>query len=187
MQGLLDEVASHGFSKYLQTKIARKGVEDPVEDLRQGWDLHIEFGLANPALYTLMYGNPGPGAAPTAASEAHEILRQLVQRVAEAGRLRISVESAADLIHATGIGVVLSLIAVEEEDRNLALSVMAREAVLAAVTTGTPPESSEQADHSRASRHAIALKAVLPGTSDVLTSSENALLSDWLDRLIHDP
>ena len=186
MQGLLDEVASYGFSRYLKTKIARESVEDPVEDLRQGWDLHIEFGLANPALYTLMYGNPRPGAAPTAALEAHEILHQLVQRVAEAGRLRVSVKSAADLIGATGVGVVFSLIAIEEEYRNLALSDMAREAVLAAVTAGTTPELSDQVDHSRTSRPAIALKAVLPGASDVLTPSENALLSDWLDRLIHD-
>ena len=185
MNGLLDEVASYGFSSYLQDKRTRKQTEDPVEDLRRGWDLHIGFGLASPALYTLMYGNPRPGTAPTAALEAQEILHQLVQRTAEAGRLIVTVESAVDLIHATGVGVVLNLIAIGDEKRSLALSGMARESVLATVTTDKTTEPAEQANHSRASRHAIALKAVLPGTSDTLTPSENALLSDWLDRIIN--
>src|ERR687892_105778 len=41
MRGLLDEVASYGFSTYLRDKTRRKQAEDPVEDLRQGWDLHV--------------------------------------------------------------------------------------------------------------------------------------------------
>src|SRR5688500_8578642 len=89
MRGLLDEVASHGFSAYLREKTMRKRAEDPVEDLRRGWDLHVGFGLANPAFYALMYGDPKPGTEPTAAKEAAEILRGLVRRVAEAGRLRV--------------------------------------------------------------------------------------------------
>jgi AcrR family transcriptional regulator len=64
MRGLLDEVASYGFSTYLRDKTRRERAEDPVEDLRQGWDLHVEFGVANPALYKLMYGDPVPGASP---------------------------------------------------------------------------------------------------------------------------
>ena len=57
--GLLDAVTEHGFRAYL----ADKGVAsaDPVADLRSGWDLHVGFGLANPGLYALMYGDPGPG------------------------------------------------------------------------------------------------------------------------------
>jgi len=46
--GLLDAVTEHGFRAYL----ADKGVAsaDPVADLRSGWDLHVGFGLANPAV-----------------------------------------------------------------------------------------------------------------------------------------
>src|SRR5918997_5195209 len=55
MRGLLDAVAAHGFSEYLRGKRSREQAEDPVEDLRRGWDLPVEFGLANPALYKLMY------------------------------------------------------------------------------------------------------------------------------------
>ena len=62
MQGLLDAVAADGFARYLRAKVAREGTEDPVADLRAGWDAHIDFGLANPALYALMYGDPGQGS-----------------------------------------------------------------------------------------------------------------------------
>ena len=188
MQGLLDEVASYGFSRYLETKVSRDIVEDPVEDLRRGWDLHVEFGLANPALYSLMYGNPRAGAASAAALEAEEILHGLVRRVAEAGRLRVSVEGAAGMIHAAGIGVVLSLIAGEEGNQNLALSEMTREAVLAAVTTdATPKGATGQTGPDRVSSYSVALKAVLPEAPAALTPSESALLADWLDRLARDP
>src|SRR5215211_7870150 len=69
MRGLLDEVASYGFSTYLRDKTMREREEDPVEDLRRGWDLHVEFGLANPTFYTLMYGDPTSGTESTAAVE----------------------------------------------------------------------------------------------------------------------
>ncbi|MGO8884411.1 MAG: hypothetical protein ACLP3Q_18260 [Streptosporangiaceae bacterium] len=51
-------VAEHGFAACLAEKQIREPGPDPVEDLRAGWDLHIGFGLANPALYSLMYGDP---------------------------------------------------------------------------------------------------------------------------------
>ena len=75
--GLLDAVTEHGFQAYL----ADKGVAtaDPVADLRAGWDLHVGFGLANPGLYALMYGDPRPGAASPAATRAMTMLRALVR------------------------------------------------------------------------------------------------------------
>ncbi len=184
MRGLLDAVASHGFSTYLQSKTSRERAEDPVEDLRQGWDLHIEFGLANPAFYTLMYGDPRPGAGSTAALEASEILHGLVQSVAEAGRLRVGVERAARMIHAAGLGVTLTLLGTEPEDRDPALSEATREAVLAAVTTDETDEAATTGGgRLRVTNRAIALKAVLPEAGAELTTGERAVLSEWLDRL----
>jgi len=119
MQGLLDAVASDGFARYVRIKIARRRIEDPVAGLREGWDLHVGFGLATPALYALMYGDPSPGAAAGAAVEAHGVLEQLVRRMAEAGRLRVGVDSTTDMIHATGVGVVLTLIAAAGAYRDL--------------------------------------------------------------------
>ncbi|MDB5046078.1 MAG: regulatory protein TetR, partial [Deinococcus sp.] len=97
MQGLLNAVATTGFTAYLDAKVARTRLADPVEELREGWNLHVEFGLTHPHLYTLMYGTPQPDALSPAALEAAGLLRRLMQRVAEEGRLAISVDRAAAL------------------------------------------------------------------------------------------
>src|SRR3954451_12093730 len=65
--GLLDAVAEHGFAAYLGEKGVPEPDADPVDDLRTGWDMHVGFGLANPALYALMYGDPRPGESWAAA------------------------------------------------------------------------------------------------------------------------
>src|SRR6266576_5944692 len=62
MQGLFDAVARDTLAVYAQEKTARTLTNDPVEDLRRGWDLHIAFGLANPDAFALLYS--APTAAP---------------------------------------------------------------------------------------------------------------------------
>jgi len=177
-QGLLDAVATDGFTAYLNSKTDTKPGDDPVQDLRAGWDLHISFALANPAVYSLMYGEPRPGAAPPpAAAAAAGILTTHIRRIAEAGRLRVGEERAAQLVHAAGSGTALSLIALPEDRRDLALSDLAREAVITAITTGTaPPEPPGPVGA------AVALRALLPQAS-VLTVHERGLLHEWLDRI----
>jgi len=191
MQGLLDAVAAAGFARYVRAKVAREHSArdgDPVADLRAGWDAHIGFGLANPALYALMYGDPRPGALLTAAVEARTLLEGLVRRVAEAGRLRIDVDRATRMIHAAGVGVVLTLSAAAAADRDLAMSELTREAILAAVTTDPPPGGvSGRAGPRRVAGHAVALRAVLPEASAAFTAAERGLLAEWLDRLIREP
>jgi hypothetical protein len=104
----------------------------------KGWDLHVGFGLAQPAFYTLIYGKPGPGIDSHAAREAAAILAKQMRRIAEAGRLRVSEERAAQLIYAAGSGMTLTLIALPPERRDPALSRMAREAIITTVTTDDP-------------------------------------------------
>lgn len=184
MSGLLDAVASRGFSGYIESKITRVRADDPVEDLRAGWDLHIAFGLANPATYALMYGDPRPGAGPSAVREAAGLLREAVQRVAEAGRLRVSVDRAAAMSHAAGVGVTLSLLATPPEDREPSLSSSIREAVLAAITTdATGTTTVDRPGSRRVANRAVALRAVLSEQTDSLSPGERTLLAEWLDRL----
>ena len=178
MQGLLDEVASYGFATYLKAKTERELAEDPVDDLRAGWDLHVGFGVANPAFYTLMYGEARPNTAP-AAVRAQEILHSLVSRVAAAGRLLVSVERAAQMIHSAGSGVTLTLIATKPADRDPELSPRVREAILTSITTDAP----SAIGGAGAASHAIALKASLPGTDTGLTEAEQGLLTQWLDQI----
>lgn len=175
--GLLDAVAAYGFDEYLTSKKALGTTGDAVEDLRRGWDLHIEFGLSRPEFYVLMYGDGRPGRTSPAAREAEAMLRSIVERVAAAGRLRVSVERAARLVHATGMGVVLSLIATREEERDPELSETARETVLTRILTG-----SEEPSGSKLPERAIALQAGLEGAT-ALTEAERVLMREWLNRI----
>jgi AcrR family transcriptional regulator len=176
-QGLLDAVAAHGLTTYLNSKADRKPSADPVEDLRAGWDLHVGFGLANPALYSLMYGEPRPDASPPAAAAAAAVLALHIRRIAEAGRLRVSEDHAAHVVHATGCGTTLTLIAMPADRRDSAMSHTAREAVIAAITTEAPAPVEPGPVAA-----AVTLRAVLPQTT-TLTVHERGLLSEWLDRI----
>jgi hypothetical protein len=186
MRGLLDEVTAAGFSAYLARKAAQEPSDDPLADLRAGWDLHVDFGLQNPAFYVLMYGRPDPASSPTAAREARDVLLGLVRRVAASGQLAVDVERAADLVHAAGMGAVMSLLAVEPEDRDLTLSTRLREAVLSAITA--PGNSTtELAAAPEVARRAMALQAALHDAGTQLTAGERALLDELLERLASPP
>ena len=180
MRGLLEAVAARGFEQYLARKTRRRRAADPVVDLRRGWDLHVEFGLGHPALYALMYGEPRPGARPHAAVQADAVLRGLVAAVAAAGRLRVPVEDACRVISATGVGVVLTLLAEEESRRELRLSALTRDAVIDAFTTSTASIRPETAG---LRSHAIAVRALLGEADDRFTPGERTLLGELLHRL----
>lgn len=175
-QGLLDAVVAHGLATYVDAKGRAKPGDDPVEDLRDGWDRHIAFGLANPALFAL-YADPRPDGPSPAAIAGLEILAALIHRTAEAGRLRVGEERAAQLVHSAGTGTTLTLIAQHEDRRDLALSDVAREAVIAAITSDGPAEG----DSGLVSA-AVALRARLED-AEVLSPHERALMHDWLDRI----
>ena len=137
--GLLDAVAEYGFASYLARKPSPAPGADPVADLRAGWDLHVSFGLENPALFALMYGDAtGRERESPAAAAAFAMLRQRVRAIAAAGRLRVSEQLAADMLHAAGCGTVLTLLELPEEARTPQLSAAMFEAVTGTVTTPGP-------------------------------------------------
>ena len=61
---------------------------DPVVDLRNGWDTHVGFARSHPAVYRLMF-SPSFATVPSAAEEAMRLLRAVLDRCAAAGRLRV--------------------------------------------------------------------------------------------------
>ena len=175
-QGLLDAVGAHGLAEYLHSKTVRERHADPVADLRQGWDLHVGFGLAHPALYALVFGEPRPGVESPAERRSAAVLAGMIRRIAEAGRLRVGEERAAHLVHATGRGITLTLIGMAPEQRDPALSEFARESVIAAITTDGPART----DATGPVPAAVTLRAHLPELT-VLTDAERGLLGEWLD------
>jgi AcrR family transcriptional regulator len=184
--GLLQAVAAYGFESYLAQKHGLDESDDPVADLRRGWDMHVQFGLTRPAFYMLMYADPAPCPA---AREAEAVLLRTVSRVAAAGRLRYSVDRAARLIHGTAMGLVLSLIATPEDDRDLELLTVARENVLREITVDGEPDSLAASEPGDATRtRAVALGAALrTAPTAALSAAEQALLGEWLDRIADGP
>ncbi|MFG1823268.1 TetR/AcrR family transcriptional regulator [Microbispora bryophytorum] len=180
-EGLLDAVAEYGFSSYLQDKKASPLADEPVEALRAGWELHVGFGLANPALFSLMYGAPTPGRQSPAAVAAFRMLGERIRAIAAAGRLKVGERLAADLVHAAGCGTVFTLLALPEERRDLRLSEVARDAAIAAITTDAPVVETPGP-----AAAAMALRAALPDAAAALTDGERHVLGEWLDRLAAD-
>lgn len=177
--GLLDAVAEYGFARFLATKHVDPDPPDLIEDLRGGWDLAVEFGLANPALFTLMYSEP---TRPTAAAfrAGLEILMGRIRRLAAGGWLRVDEELAAMLIHATARGAVLTWLSLPEDRRDPALLTTLRESMVAAVTNQEP--AVQDAGPAGAAR---ALRAAMPDQT-VLSGAEQHLLTEWLDRIASD-
>ncbi len=188
MHGLLDVVARETMAVHMREQATRPLTNDPVEDLREGWDLHIAFGLAHPDAFALLYGAPSAAATVSAIHEGVAVLQGLVARIAAAGRLRVDVAHATDLIHAAGTGVTLALAATPPEERDPRLSENTREAILTALTVPASAEAPDERPEAapaaeQVAVHAIALRALLPEAPGVLSPAERQLLSDWLDRL----
>ena len=148
-----------------------------MQDLRAGWDLAVEFGLTNPALYALMYGEPRRGTTSAAFQAGMQVLLGRIRRLAAAGRLRVDEQLAAALIHATARGAVLTWLSLPEDRRDPALLSAMRESMVAAVTTERP--AVQEAGPAGAAR---ALRAALPEQT-ALSDAEQRLLGEWLDRL----
>ncbi|KQQ00522.1 hypothetical protein ASG06_14265 [Rathayibacter sp. Leaf185] len=174
-QGLLDQVALHGFSAHLATWTGWTPGVDPIDSLRQGWDMHIDWGLLHPRVYSIAYGEPRTGTSSPAADAIDAILRTQIEEAAKNGMLAVPVFDAVNMIRATGVGVVFTLLAMPDDSRDMSLSTRAREATLAAILA-------EPVSHDDRDGAAMRLKQQLESTT-VLTDNERALFGDWLDRL----
>lgn len=181
MQALLHAAAREVFAGYVRDKTTRVLTADPLSELREGWDLHVAFGLKNPDAYTLIYSEPASEADASEVREGLTMLHALVARVAEAGQLRVTVPQAVQLISAGARGVTLSLISEPPEARDLELSETMRETVLSAITVAASGKAPR--GQARVAARAVALRAVLEEAPDVLSTGERQLLGEWLDRL----
>lgn len=130
-QGLIEAVADHGFDHYLASKDAAESTGDPLQDLRLGWNAHVDFGLANPGLYAYMYGRVRPGYTMPGQVRVSDRLRSLAGRLDDRGLLAVPVRQAAAHILVTNIGVTLRQIIVGS-DADLTAAV--REATIVAIT-----------------------------------------------------
>jgi AcrR family transcriptional regulator len=176
-RGLLDAAAEHGLAAFVASKAIRVPHGDPVQDLRDGWYMHIEFGEANPGLFSIMSSDPHLREQSPAHAAGTQMLRQAIKRIALVGRLRISQERAVALMQSVSVGTVLTLLAQPEQTRDPGLATAAFDAVIAAIT-GEILEP----EHPTARQAAATLRASLDSIS-TLTKGETHLLTELLDRI----
>ncbi|MCC8246798.1 TetR/AcrR family transcriptional regulator [Saccharothrix luteola] len=183
---LLAAVVDHWFAQYLAAKRAAVPTEDPVADLRRGWDGHTRFALDHPNVYRLMY-TPRLSSPPQAVREANELLRGVLERIAQVGRLAVEPDRAADVVMAANTGVALSLLNRPEADRDPELSVRVREIVLPGILT--PEPDADPADTPPSVAQAVAQAATTLGAllrsnrPESFSPAEFALLTEWLTHL----
>jgi len=184
-KALLDLVVSHGLRQFLAARGAGGSPSaDPIAAIREGWDLHVQFGLSNPEFYAHVYGRVEPGKRCGVVSEVEAIVLQTLEPAARQGRLAVLAADAAAAILAASSGVILTLITAPDRRDGSALSVRVREAVLGAIVAGATEPAAGPMTVSSA---AIALSATLDGAPQVLGDAETTLLKAWLARLAAPP
>jgi hypothetical protein len=169
-------------SRHLAQERTRTVSNDPVADLRAGWDAHVELGIGRPALYFLLSGEHQPGSTSSpAAHAAQDVLAGVVHRIAESVHLKVPERRAAQQLQAAARGTTLTLIALPE-DSDPELSRAAREAVVTAVTTPATTVGSAPVPADDLVTAAVTLRAPPPHVSS-LTPPELAPLDDSLTRI----
>ena len=180
-QGLLAAVVDSGFDRYVRDKIAQAVTDDPVADLRAGWQQHMEFARDNPAVYRLMF-SPNAIGEPTARKRIFDLLVEALQRVATVGRLAVPAPIAAQVILSGNVGVALNQLMQPELYSDTELSTRMRDAVFASVLTEHSDSDSVATPHLAPA--ALQLAALVQREQPaVLAAEEVALLLRWLATL----
>jgi len=176
-EGLLAATAEYELARYIAAKGSLPPLPDPVDDLKLGWDRHIAFCLSNPGLFPILSGEPLSSRSGSATNTGIQILRRRIRRIAEAGRLTTTEKRATATVHAAGTGVIATLLAQSENQRDQGLSAFTRDMVIDAITR-PPGEKAER----RPQAAATELKSNLD-TFDTLTAGERHLLGELLERI----
>jgi AcrR family transcriptional regulator len=180
-EGLLEAVSLHIVQGYIaQMRKLLRCSDDSVEDLRRLWDLFVAFAAAHPECISLIYGGTKRGDGISAAAETMKsMIGSAIARIADDGKLRMSVERATALFRSCGVGFVVTQISIPESERDGSLSDMARENAISSITVAAPASRS----HTKMTGRATALRQAMAADDTPLTPAENALMVEWLNRI----
>ncbi|WP_427005665.1 TetR/AcrR family transcriptional regulator [Pseudarthrobacter sp. H2] len=184
-EGLFDAVIAAGFEEFVADERDFAPSGQPLEDIRRMWDNHVQFGLNQPELYLVMFGNIRPESRPVIVADAEALMEEMLNKAAVAGQLNVPPKEAARSILAANVGMTLMLITEKAPERNLELSAMTRDAMIFAVSTEQARDNGpDDTGKSSVVVAAIALNAALQAShSDQLSSSELKLFLEWLHRI----
>jgi AcrR family transcriptional regulator len=190
--GLLAAVVDFGWAAFLENKLAVAAVvhDHVADDIRAGWDNHLEFARENPSFYKLMW-SPAVAASSSAVREAYQMLYDRLELGAGRGQLRLSVQAASRIVLSATTGAALSLISQPDLYGDGTFATQLREAVIVWVTVPQGAPSSTH-DSERETEPAIAsaaatLSSRLTAEDTPLTGPEMALMQQWLTTLADAP
>lgn len=179
--GLIEAVTLHVLEGYLakKRKLLRHS-DDSVADLRRLWDLFVEFGFSQPECFSLIYGRMRRDDSISAAAETtFTLLQTAIARIADEGRLKMSVERATALFSSCGVGFIITQLRVPAAERDRELSDIARDDALANIMVTSGVSSARKTLTGRAT----ALRQALADDDLPLTPAERQLMIEWLDRI----
>jgi AcrR family transcriptional regulator len=191
-EGLLAAVVDFGWATFLESKRRTAAVVHGhiADDIRAGWDNHVEFARENPNFYKLMW-SPALSANSAAFREAFQMLYDRLELGASRGQLCVSVETAARMVMSATTGAALSLISQSDLYGDPTFVTQLREAVIAAVTVAPPAatgkRSAPDAGAPTIATAAATLQSKLAHQDTPLTAPEQALMEQWLTTLADAP
>ncbi|GEL25097.1 TetR family transcriptional regulator [Pseudonocardia sulfidoxydans NBRC 16205] len=177
--GLLAALVDHGFERYVERKRSLEQTDDPVADLRAGWDDHIAFARENAATYRLMF-SPTLTRRPDAPQVIFDLLCATLERCARVGALRLPAPLAAQRILSANVGVALAILVSPEIYSDPQLSVGVRDAVFAACLDTAAARDVTGGIGATAIQLAAQLRGAASGE---LGDEERQLMLKWLSRL----
>ena len=105
--GLAAALVRRGMAEFMARKRSVPDTDDPLQQLRAGWDQTVDFALKRPALHALYVEQLR--TQPELANEAYAQMRARVQRLVDRGVFKAGVDEASRAVWA-GCNGVLALI-----------------------------------------------------------------------------
>ena len=103
---LVDRLVDECFAEFDRTFTRRRPPADPVEALRWGFARYVEYGLAHPAHYRLMFQRSTARRPTAAALASYDRLRGRVAAIDAVGRLTAPAEDATAAAFQIGPDIV---------------------------------------------------------------------------------
>lgn len=102
--GLVMALIGQGIEEFFRRKLNSQIPDDPIAQLRQGWDIWLHFAFERPQLFQLMIDHAKNH--PELLQKNYELMRMRVQRLQQAGHLVIEIEAACRILWAASSGLM---------------------------------------------------------------------------------
>ncbi len=131
---LVARVIDDCFADFDRALARRRPPGDPVEALAWAFDRYVEYGLAHPAHYRLMFQQRDARRPTPAGLASYDRLRRMLAAIAAAGRLRVPVEEATRACWCAAHGVTSLLAGGYFSAQDSAVALL-RDGLIAQLTT----------------------------------------------------